>query len=190
MAKAVSALDGASHDGYVRVEEAGLQGMITLRGDLSLDAVRAAATTASGTEMPGTREIRAAEDRALAWMSPDELLLMLPYEEAPETVQQLQDALAGTHHLAVNVSDARAMFRLSGGPPVREVAAKLCPVDLAPGRFEPGEFRRTRLAQVAAAIWMPDAQSLQVICFRSVAGYVHDLLCDAAAPGGEVGYLV
>jgi sarcosine oxidase subunit gamma len=59
---------------------------------------------------------------------------------------------------------------------------------MAPGRFEPGELRRTRMAQVPAAVWMADAQTIRVICFRSVAGYVSGLLEDAAAPGGAVGY--
>jgi len=44
------------------------------------------------------------------------------------------------------------------------------------------------MAQVAAAIWMTDAETIRIVCFRSVAEYVYGLLCDAAEPGGEVGY--
>jgi sarcosine oxidase subunit gamma len=87
----------------------------------------------------------------------------------------------------VEVSDARAVFDVIG-PHVREVLAKLAPVDLAPGVFEPGEMRRTRLAQVAAAFWMTGPDSFRVIAFQSVAQYVEDLLKTAAKPGTQVGY--
>jgi sarcosine oxidase subunit gamma len=49
-------------------------------------------------------------------------------------------------------------------------------------------FRRSRLAQVPAAFWMPDAETFQIVCFRSVARYMFDLLSIAAQPGSEVGH--
>jgi sarcosine oxidase subunit gamma len=94
--------------------------------------------------------------------------------------------LGTTHALAVNVSDARAMFRVSGGAAAREVLAKLCPVDMSPGVFKSGMFRRTRMAQVATAFWMDDNEDIYIICFRSVAQYVFDLLKTAAQPGSKV----
>ncbi len=187
MPEAVSALSGASFDGFVRVEDAGTQGMITLRGDLSDAGFRGAVTQAAGTDLPGALRIETAGARSLAWMSPDELLLLCPYAEARETVAKLGEALSGTHHLAVNVSDARAMLRIAGGE-VREVLAKLTPADVSPGAFGPGQFRRSRLAQIPAAFWMPDEATICVICFRSVARYAFDLLRTAATPGSEVGY--
>jgi sarcosine oxidase subunit gamma len=60
-------------------------------------------------------------------------------------------------------------------------------VDMAPGAFGPGQFRRTRLAQIPAAIWMQDEGVMQIVCFRSVAQYAFDLLKNAATPGSEVG---
>jgi hypothetical protein len=68
-------------------------------------------------------------------------------------VAALLAALAGKHHLVADVSDARAVFTITGDG-AREVLAKCCPVDVAPGVFGPGEVRRTRAAQVAAAVWM------------------------------------
>jgi sarcosine oxidase subunit gamma len=58
---------------------------------------------------------------------------------------------------------------------------------MAPGAFEPGMIRRTRMAQIAAAFWMVDAETIRVVCFRSVAEYAFNLLKDAAEPGGETG---
>ena len=186
MSNAISALPGAAFEGAVRVQEMGLTGMITLRGDHSEPKIKAAVKDVTGTALPGPREIVHKDAQAAAWMSPDELLLMLPYADVPDTLAKLAKKLDGTHHLAVNVSDARAVFRLHG-PSVREVIAKLCPVDMAPGAFAPGQIRRTRMAQIPAAFWMTDEDTVTVVCFRSVAEYAFNLLKDAAQPQARVG---
>jgi sarcosine oxidase subunit gamma len=66
--------------------------------------------------------------------------------------------------------------------------AKLAPVDLSPDAFKPGEIRRTRLAQAAAAFHLRDNETCEIVCFRSVAQYVFDVLKSVSRPGGEVGY--
>lgn len=185
MSSAISALPGAVYDGYVHVAEAGLTGMITLRGDLSDEAFQKAVKKAHKMDVPDQRAIVFKGAKGAAWMSPDELMIFVEYKEAAKTVAALEKALKGQHFLAVDVSDARAMFALSGAG-VREVMAKLCPVDMAPGAFGPGQIRRTRLAQIPAALWMPKEGEVRVICFRSVAQYAFDLLKDAARPGSEV----
>jgi sarcosine oxidase, subunit gamma len=183
MSESVSALGGVSFDGYVRVAEQGPQGMIVLRskGDGLAEAL-----AALGLPVPGQRRIEVAGDRAVAWMSPDEVLIWLPYAEVPQAVQALGATLAGKHHLVADVSDARAVFTVTG-PGAREVLAKACPVDFAPAAFGPGEVRRTRAAQVAAAVWMSGEDTFTLVCFRSVARYVFDLLSTLARPGAEVG---
>src|SRR6056297_1848096 len=190
MSEAVSALDGASHEGFVRVEDMGLRAMITLRGDLASVKLRKALKAAAGADLPEPRGIETAGDRAVAWMSPDELLILGAYGEAQGLRDALEKGLAGEHALVADVSDARALLRVSGGVGAREVIAKLCPVDMAPEAFGPGQFRRTRMAQIPAAIWMPDTQSVQVVCFRSVAEYAFNLLRNAAAPGSEAGLFI
>ena len=185
MSSAISALPGATFDGYVHVAEAGLNGMITLRGDLSDEAFKKAVTTALKIDVPDQRGILFKGAKGVAWMSPDELMIFVDYKDVAKTVAMLEKALKGQHFLAVDVSDARAMFSLSGAA-VREVIAKLCPVDMAQGGFGPGRIRRTRMAQIPAAFWMPKEGEIRVICFRSVAQYAFDLLKDAAKPGSEV----
>ncbi len=187
MSEPVSALNRASFDGLVRIEECAPQGMITLRGDPAARAVKSAATAAGGVRMPGVNGINLKGESGLCWMSPDELLVLCPYDEVAATLERMQKTLAKTHALAVDVSDARAMLRVSG-PAAREVLAKLCPVDLSPDAFRPAMMRRTRMAQVAAAFWMEDADSFRVVCFRSVAEYAFTLLKTAAQPGAQVGY--
>ncbi len=95
---------------------------------------------------------------------------------------KLAKALAGEHYLAVDVSDARAVFRIEGAR-AAEVLLKLCPVDHVP--LAPGELRRTRAAQVACAFWRDD-DGYTLVCFRSVAAYVMGLLRHSAQPGSEL----
>ena len=186
MSEPVAALEGAVFaEGLARIEALGPQGMITLRGDLGSAAVKKAATGVTGVDMPGTREARFDDVQGICWMSPDELLVLCPYDAVAENIAKMQAALGKAHALVADVSDARACFTVSG-PKAREVLAKLAPVDLAPGRFEPPMFRRTRLAQAPAAFWMRDADTFQIVAFRSHATYVFELLKTAAQPGSAV----
>jgi sarcosine oxidase, subunit gamma len=183
MSNAVSALQGASHKGFAEVAEAGLKGMITLRGDLSSAKMKKAVKAATGTAVPAARRIVTGEGKAAAWMSPDELLILVPYEAAQEKVAALQNALEDEHHLVADVSDARAVFTVKG-PKADQVLMKLCPVDF-PGLAE-GEIRRTRAAQVAAAFWKSGPEEFTLVSFRSVAGYVMGLLETSARAGSEI----
>lgn len=185
MSDAVTALGGGWFEGFVTVEEMPLQGMITLRGDLSSNAVKNASTGVAGVDMPAMGEVFNVDQRGICWMSPDELLILTPYAEVDQAIETMRRTLQGEHAMVVDVSDARAVFRLHG-PDVREVLAKVSPADLAPDSLAPGQMRRTRLAQVAAAFWLRDEETAHVICFRSVAQYVFDLLSNAAKPGSEV----
>ena len=186
MSEAVTPLNGARFEGLATIEDAGLTGMITLRGDLSSKEVTAAVKTAIGLDMPAQRQALSGQGAAVLWMSPDELLLMCPYADAAQTIAALEEALNGQHFLVANVSDARTYVRVSGAG-ARETLAKVCPVDLSEKAFTPGMFRRTRMAQIPAAFWLDEAGIFHLICFRSVADYAFNLLKTAALPGGEVG---
>ena len=179
MSEPVTALGGATHHGSVHVEEMPLQGMITLRGDLSDAAVKTAVQATVGKPVPDIRQADVDGDTGVCWMSPDELLILCRYSDVSATLATLTTQLGGTHALVVDVSDARAMFRMTGAH-VRDAMAKLCPVDFSETGFASGDFRRSRMAQVPAAFWMPDGTSFQIICFRSVAEYVFKLLKSAA----------
>ena len=187
MSEPISALNHASFDGIAKVEECGLQGMITLRGDLSDKVLAKAIKDATGQKVPGQREALVNGDTGVCWMSTDELLVLVPYAEVEAKLADIAGALGGTHALAVNVSDARAVFRVSGTN-AREVLGKLAPVDFSASAFQPGQIRRSRLAQVAGAFWMDDTETFRVVCFRSTADYVFKLLKVAAQPGSEVGF--
>ena len=183
MSEAVSALAGQSYSGFATVTEAGLRGMIALRGDLGSKALAAAVRDVTGTAMPGPRRIVAQGDRAAAWMSPDELLILLPYAEAPAVAAALTDGLAGEHSLVTDVSDARVMFTITGAK-ADQVLRKLTPADI--DALAPGEIRRTRIAQVAGAFWRSGADEITLVTFRSVARYMMDVLEMSARTRSEL----
>lgn len=112
MSNPVSVMNGASFDGAVKVEEMGLVGMITLRGDLASQGMAKAVKSAVGLAMPEMRKVNSGKGGQVVWMSVDELLLVVDYDKADAICAKLSKALKGEHHLAVNVSDARAVFRL------------------------------------------------------------------------------
>lgn len=179
MSEARSALQGATAQGHVALHEMGLQGMVSLRVDLASPGLEAALKKITGHGLPKQREILGGLGRGVAWMSPDELLILCDHSAAEQIAQDLSAALGNTHHLALNVSDARAVFSMEGAG-VRAVMAKLSPVDWHKDGFRPGEIRRSRLAQIPAAFWMPDNARVDIVCFRSVARYAFDLLSNAA----------
>ena len=165
------------------VEAAPPLAMLTLRADLAAPETAAAVQAATGQGVPGTRGLSWQDGRGAAWMAPDELMLLLPPEAAAEAQAAARTALGESFATLVDVSDARAAFRLTG-PRADEVLMKLAPVDLA--RFPEGEIRRSRAGQVAVAFWRSGPQEITLVCFRSVADYMLGLLATAAAPGGEV----
>lgn len=188
MSNAVSAVSGASFTGAITVKDAGLRGMITLRGDLSSEALGKAVKSAVGLTMPANRQVRSGSKGSVAWMSPDELLLMVPYVNVDGVVSRISKALKDQHHLCVNVSDARAVFTLEGRG-VREVIAKGAPADLSVQGLPIGEIRRSRVGLVAAAFWLNSEQEMELVCFRSVGQYMFDWLSGAAEKGSLPGYL-
>lgn len=167
MSEPVQPLGGESA-GSLR--EIGPLGMITLRAKPDATGLPAALGA-----IPPLRGIVETGDRRIAWMSPDEYLIMAERKSVPQALEDIARTMKGAHHLAVDVSDARAVFHLSG--PLADTAlTRLCPVDFA--RFPKGEVRRTRLAQVACALWR-EGDGITVVTFRSVARYAFDVLANA-----------
>jgi len=156
--------------------------MITLRGDVESSALAAAVRAAVGADMPAVRKFVQGQRGAVLWMAPDEVLILVPERAAVAAmVAMMGKALAGEAALVVDVSSARAIFRLCGGGAA--ALARLAPVDFSAAAFPSGAFRRSRLGQVAAAFAKNEDGSFTIFCARSVAGYVSELL--RGASGGD-----
>ena len=186
MSNAVSALNGKVSPGPVTIREEGLRGMITLRGDLASSKLKSVCKSLTGFAIPDMGKAASKGDKGIAWMSPDELLVLVPQGETASALEKIAKAMKGQHYLAENVSDARTHIIVEGSF-AREVIAKLAPVDLHPATFHVGDFRRSRIGQVAAAFWMHGPDAFTVVCFRSGAQYMFDVLSVAAQSGSEVG---
>ena len=110
----------------------------------------------------------------------DELLANVP-------IQLTHTETGAVARIRTSTEGGYELFELVSGDGAREVLGKLCPVDLSAEAFVPGQFRRTRMAQVAAAFWLDQDGSFHIVCFRSVADYMFSLLSTAAQPQSEVG---
>ncbi|WP_406720524.1 sarcosine oxidase subunit gamma family protein [Thioclava litoralis] len=179
---AVSALNGKTVSGFCTVAEGGLQGMITLRADFGSKAL-ADALEWLGLSLPEPRKVVTKGAKSVLWMSPDELLILVPYADAVSVAHAMETSLKGEHFLVANVSEARSIFTVTGAR-AAEVVMKISPIDF--GTMARDEVRRTRTAQTAAAVWWSGDEQLSLVCFRSYATYVMGLLEVSARPGGEL----
>ncbi len=164
-------------EALARITELHDLGMVQIRAEL--DRAGDAIAGAAGLAIPAPLATATDGSRTLCWMSPDELLLVLPKAEAAEATAALTDALAGEHALVVDVSDMRAAFGIDG-PKAAQVLMKLCPTDIA--AMPADGIRRTRAAQVACGIWRR-GEGYVLVGFRSVGDYLSGLLNGAARPG-------
>lgn len=187
MSEPRSMLDRASVEAghYIRIADRGPVGQVTLRGDLGADTVRGAVKAAVGVEPPEPLRAAFEGERGAVWMSPDELLLFTAYDQAGELVEGLEAALSGTHHMAVDVSDARAVLTLTGAKGA-EVLAKGAPIDLSPGAFPVGMARRTHIGGIAVAFWRRSEEEWEIVCLRSFARHLFDWLAQTSREGSEV----
>lgn len=156
-------------------------GMITLRGNLADPALRERVQTVIGAPMPARLAVSGGPGGWAGWMAPDEVMIFCAPEAVAGMVAALTAALSGQFALVVDVSDARVGFWLAGQA-AAEVLAKLVPLDLHPDTFSVGTMRRTRLGQIAAAIWRAE-DGFGVLVFRSVADYAFALLAQSAKDG-------
>lgn len=164
------------------------RGMITLRGDLGSVPLQSSVSETIGLDVPRQGRCIVEDTRATLWMSPDELLLMVPADRVQAAIEHLNRSLQHQFALVTDVSHARSLFEITG-PNARDVLAKLTPAEMSQQAMGEGVIRRTRLAQVAVALWM-HGDAFELICFRSVSDYVLDVLSNAAAPGTEVRHLL
>ena len=95
-------------EALARITELTDLGMIQIRADL--DRAGDAIAGAAGLAVPAQTSATADGSRTLLWMSPDELLLVLPRAETAGALTALTDALATEHSLVLDVSDMRAAF--------------------------------------------------------------------------------
>lgn len=160
-----------------RIERKSHLGMITLRADLSRSGPLLAQSL--GLPLPETTRITTDGTRWLGWMSPDELLYLLPAQGVSAALTAAEQALHGTPSLIADVSDARVVFDVIGDG-ASDVLSKLSPSDVK--ALPQDGLRRSRAAQTAIAFWRIE-HGFRVIGFRSTADYLGLILENAAISG-------
>ena len=116
----------------------------------------------------------------LAWMSPNELLLISKnLNKVTKLIKSIEDSLKGIESLVLDVSSSRTVFSIKGSL-WRELLAKGTPINLCPNKFTSTSFRRTRLGQVSTAFWMVKTDQIYIVCGRSFKEFFFKWLCNAA----------
>ena len=156
--------------------------------DLRLGPKDTAAAAALGFDLPTEpRTAVTAGDVTCLWFSIDQWLIVAPRDAASGLAEGLRGALEGKSHALTDVSDMRAVLRISGDA-TRMVLAKCCPIDVFAEDFRPGFVRRLSFGEIAAAIHVVSAEPVTVdlYVFRSYADYALDWLTEAAGSGRAV----
>jgi sarcosine oxidase subunit gamma len=170
----------------ISIREIAERGMIDLRGLATDEAFMAAVKTVLGLDLPLKPRTSATwGDIRLLWLSIDQWLILSTRSKTHELLASLNEALAGIHCLAVDVSDMRAVIRLEGEG-IREVLMKGTSLDLLAPEAKPGFCRRMRYAEIAALLHVVEEDVFDIYVFRSYAHYTWNFLCATAREGAKV----
>ena len=175
----------AGVDLLISIQEVEGLGQITLKGEIGSDDVHVAVDEAIGLQVPEALGVSHGDGARAVWMAPDELLLIASRGEVAPGLEKIANQLDGQHHMALDVSDARTVFRLTGAR-VGEVLAKGAPCDCSDHGFPPGTARRTHMGGLAVGIWRVDAETWEIMCFRSYAHHLKGWLEQTSIAGSEV----
>ena len=171
----------------ISIEEVVDFGIIIFKADFSDTQTRNLLKATTGVEVPGIGKISIDEKFSIAWMSTDEYAIILKRRESDKIAKKIITKMKNKHHLCVNMSDSRRCFRLLGKG-WREVLSKGIPADLNPDVFGVGAFRRTRIANVAVAIWTISNNEAFLVSSYSVGSFIFDWLKTASLKTGQVSY--
>lgn len=165
----------------LRIEERRLRACIALRGD-ARDA-RFVRAVESVTDLRPPAEPCTSASGLLAsilWLGPDEWLVASDAQGGDALHASLVAALRGIAAAAVDVSDARIVYAVSG-PNARHLLAKGCALDLHERVFAAGACAQTLLAKAPVLLRRSAAEAaFEVYVARSLRDYAWDWLRAAA----------
>lgn len=143
--------------------------------DAALDAVEAAIGVRPS--VTPNRRTAGPAGRGMAWLGPDEWLLVAPGDAGP--LRAALDAAVQPHGgSVVDLSSHRTTLEIHG-PRAREVLASGCSIDLHERAFEVAHCAQTTLARVDVVIGRIADDGYRVYVRASFARYLADWLTDA-----------
>ena len=141
-------------------------------------ALAARVQAAFGLALPAPGRWTAAGGMVAVWLGPGHW--QVEQDGRPDLAEALADAV-GAHGGVIDVSDARAVLRLSG-PGSRDVLARLLPLDLHPRAFAPGCAASSVAAHLSVQLrQIDDAPSYDLGCLRGYAGSLAHAVAEAGA---------
>lgn len=146
--------------------------IVNLRVDPAEATFRDRVRNAIGVEIPNACRSSVSGATRVVWAGPDDFFVIGAPGAAATVEAKLRAALAGTHHAVTDVSGGYAVLRL-GGPPVLDVLAHGCPLDLHPRVFDPGACAGSHFFKASVWLWKTgDAPEFELLVRRSFIGYV------------------
>jgi sarcosine oxidase, subunit gamma len=139
--------------------------------------VRADDASSLPFDAPAPNTVAAWGDRDVLWLGPDEWLVVGPAGAEGAIVDELRGALDGRHGSVVDVSAARAVLELPGGP---QALATGCGLDLDPSRWMPGSCAQTLYGKAQVIVHRRDERITRLFIRPSFVGYVTARLAAAA----------
>lgn len=163
------------------IEEHKHLGKLNIRGD---SVILTGITAQTGCKaLPENNRFITVGDRHLAWLGPDEYLLLCEAGREENILGGLLLDFDRIHAAATNVTDSLCALDIRGGA-VRQVLAKGCTLDLHPRAFATGHCAQTYLSHAAVTLLKTDVNRFVLVCRTSFASYVVDWLEDAALEFG------
>ena len=131
---------------------------------------------ALGLELPMAPKssVRAANGRLVAWLGPDEWLII---DEAGEPMAAL--AKAGVLHSAVDISHRNTAI-IVAGKGARATLQGGCPQNLNDKIFPVGAASRTVMGKIEVVILRTGDEEYRVECWRSFSEYAFGMLAESA----------
>lgn len=152
---------------------------VNLRGDASDPAFSKVVEAVLGLALPRTAGgVARSGSRRLAWLGPDEWLLLDEGGDAAAIEAALAAALAGQHASVCDVSGNRVLIRLEGGSALA-ILSRGCALDLETQLAGSGCVQ-TMLARAQLLIIAEPDGAVDIFPRRSFASYVRDWLAAAA----------
>lgn len=134
----------------------------------------AALNTALGVQLPATPHRVAAEGITYLWSGPSSWLAM---SESTDLISELSQR-AGQLAAITEQSDGLFTLRVIGSH-VRDILAKLVPIDLHPSAFPPDAVALTLAGHINVRLWQEEDGAFALCCFRGFAGALHHALAQA-----------
>lgn len=170
----------------VLLQEIACQVHLNLRGDPANPTFLSSVEEVIGIALPlQPNTVARKQGLIVAWLSPDEWLLIGENDPASTLQNRLEQALSGMHYALTDLSGGQTIITL-GGERSLDLISKGCTLDLHPRVFGPSQCAQSQLAKANVLI-IPRPSNLcafDIIVRRSFAEYLWRWLLKSGAEFG------